>query len=272
MRYPHHHPRATARATLRPWIAACALAFALLPGIATAERLAALRGDTPPPSAQRAPASLAPAPVPSDRAARPVAAIANTANQATIGALLPERIADGERYYTNYDVRFSEPGATAPVRYTVDGILPVGVFMDGDGRLVGRPGQSGSFNFTVRATDADGRSAERAYNLRVGVRPLTLSPAAGALRAIAPRVTIYALQLLASGGNKNYRYRIVGGALPDGMTLSQDGLLRGVVGAPGEYVFDVEAFDVGHERGDPSARVVNRYTLSSPPFDAALSL
>jgi outer membrane autotransporter protein len=249
MQHPHHHARAAARARLRPWIAAAALVFMLLPGIASAaaNRVAAVQVDT----AQQH---------------------AVNRDQAALGALLPERIADGERYYTDYDVRFSLPGATAPVRYTVDGILPLGVFMDGDGRLVGRPGQSGSFNFTVRATDAEGRSAERAYNLRVGVRPLTLSPAAGALPAIAPRVTIYELQFVARGGNKDYRYRIVGGALPDGMTLSERGLLRGVVGAAGEYVFDVEAFDVGHERGDPSARVVNRYTLSSPPFDASLSL
>ncbi|MCG3162016.1 MAG: hypothetical protein JMDDDDMK_03244 [Acidobacteria bacterium] len=67
------------------------------------------------------------------------------------------------------------------------GALPAGLVV-GDGAIVGTPTQAGLFNFTVRATDANGCQGARAYTLRINAAPLAIVSAASykAGGALAP--------------------------------------------------------------------------------------
>src|SRR5207244_4602611 len=69
--------------------------------------------------------------------------------------------------------------------------------------------------------------------------------------AIAPQIlgggranVAYSQQLSVYGGYAPYSYSVTSGALPNGMTLSADGLLAGTPDAPaGQYAFAVQATD-----------------------------
>ena len=54
----------------------------------------------------------------------------------------------------------------------------------------------------------------------------------------------YKQQLGANGGQPPYRWFVVSGALPPGLTLSQDGSIQGVPAAAGTYDFGVQVFDI----------------------------
>jgi hypothetical protein len=58
-----------------------------------------------------------------------------------------------------YSVRMGASGGTTPYRFSTEGVLPAGFVVSGDGVVTGTPTASGSFDFDVRLTDAQGRFA-----------------------------------------------------------------------------------------------------------------
>ncbi|MBD2722084.1 T9SS type A sorting domain-containing protein [Hymenobacter sp. BT189] len=90
-----------------------------------------------------------------------------------------------------YSQVITASGGTAPYTFAVSaGALPAGLALAAGGTLAGTPTASGTFNFTVRATDATTGAgpynSSRAYTLAVAAQPGTaaptvLAPANGAL-------------------------------------------------------------------------------------------
>ena len=72
---------------------------------------------------------------------------------------------------TIYNQAFSQTGASsASVSYSLSaGALPSGLLLSPAGVLSGNPTSSGTFNFTVRATDASGCQGTQSYTLAVAV-------------------------------------------------------------------------------------------------------
>jgi outer membrane autotransporter protein len=71
-----------------------------------------------------------------------------------------------------YAQALSARGGTAPYAFAIDaGTLPAGLALADDGSLSGTPAEDGTFDFTVRATDALGFSGTRRYALVVIARP-----------------------------------------------------------------------------------------------------
>jgi hypothetical protein len=62
-----------------------------------------------------------------------------------------------------------------------------------------------------------------------------------------------------------YTWGIVGGALPDGLTLSSTGLISGVPAAHGEFTFVVKVFDNGEPTGTGSKEF--KLTLKIAPLE-----
>jgi len=83
------------------------------------------------------------------------------------------------------------------------GALPSGLVLSSAGVLSGTPTVTGSFTFTVTATDASGCSGTATYTLSVCVSGLTLSP--GTLPA-ATVGTAYGQTLAAIGGAPPYAF------------------------------------------------------------------
>ncbi|WP_312772289.1 putative Ig domain-containing protein [Pseudoxanthomonas mexicana] len=117
-----------------------------------------------------------------------------------------------------YTQALSARGGTAPYTFTLDaGTLPTGMTLSAEGALSGTPSATGSFEVTIRATDALGFSGTRTYALTVIARPdPTRDPEVrGLLEAQAE-----ATRRFAAGQIANFQQRLEqlhGGATAEGM-------------------------------------------------------
>jgi uncharacterized protein YhjY with autotransporter beta-barrel domain len=134
-------------------------------------------------------------------------------------------------------VTFSASGGQAPYTYAFTGSRPSGVQLTGD-TLSGTPGQDGAFEFTISATDAQGRVGKRTYNLVIDLA-LTISPdTLPAAQLNEP----YSQTLTAAGGTGSYAF-FYQGTLPPGMSMSGAGEVRGTPTATGSYQFTARVRD-----------------------------
>ncbi len=76
-----------------------------------------------------------------------------------------------------YSQTITASGGTAPYTFIVaSGALPSGLTLSSSGVISGAPQQSGLFNFTIRATDANGCQGSRAYSLAILPAPAVDGP------------------------------------------------------------------------------------------------
>jgi hypothetical protein len=148
---------------------------------------------------------------------------------------------------------FSATGGRPP--YTFAGTnLPAWLSLSADGMLQGTPTAVGNCSFSVRVTDAGGFTTSQEYLLQIRVPPLDISPSTlpdGIL------YRSYSQQLTASGGTPPYSFS-VSGQLPQGLSLSTDGLLRGLGSSEGTFRFEVVARDANGTTGIRSYSLVMR--------------
>jgi len=142
---------------------------------------------------------------------------------------------------TAYSQTLSATGGVAPYSFAISGgALPPGLSLTSAGLLGGTPTTSGTFNFTVTATDVNGFTGSQAYALTISAPAITLAP------ATLPDGTAgsaYAQLLSASGGAAPYAFAVSAGSLPPGLVLAPDGRLSGTPTTPGTFGFTVTASD-----------------------------
>ncbi|WP_166767386.1 putative Ig domain-containing protein [Xanthomonas arboricola] len=136
-------------------------------------------------------------------------------------------------------------GGTAPYRYALTaGALPNGVIVDAaTGALSGTPTLSGTFNFTLTATDSTpspAAQASRSYTLTIAAPVVVIAPTT---LPAATRGTAYSQTLSASGGTAPYTYAVSAGSLPAGITLASNGTLSGTATVEGSFNVTVTATD-----------------------------
>ncbi len=161
----------------------------------------------------------------------------------------------------SYSASISASGGIGAYSYTISaGALPTGVSLNGSsGALSGTPTAAGSFNFTVRASDANGFAGTRAYTVAVGVPTLTLTPASLPAAAVAAP---YSVTFSAAGGTASYSYALTSGVLPSGITLNPGtGVLSGTTIQAGSFPVTVRATDSSTGAGAPFS-VQSSYTLA----------
>ncbi|MBI3681179.1 MAG: putative Ig domain-containing protein [Acidobacteria bacterium] len=141
----------------------------------------------------------------------------------------------------NYEQIFTATGGLSPYTWGLSGNVPPGLTLDSlSGVLRGTPTQAGSFDITIRVTDSLGLTGARTYILVVlgGLRITTQSLADGVER------TSYSQPLDATGATAPVAWRIISGALPDGLSLnSATGLISGIPTRAGISNFTLEATD-----------------------------
>ncbi|MCW0389332.1 hypothetical protein NB722_003871 [Xanthomonas sacchari] len=146
---------------------------------------------------------------------------------------------------TSYSQTLTASGGTAPYGFAITtGTLPVGMLLSSAGVLSGTPSGTGSFNFTVSATDSGASpiSGSRAYTLTVAAPTVTL-PATTLPNGTAGQAYSAAITQ-ASGGIAPYTYAVTAGALPAGMTVnSATGALSGTPTVTGNFSFTLVATD-----------------------------
>ena len=115
--------------------------------------------------------------------------------------------------------------------------------MNTNGTLSGTPTASGTFTFTVTATDIYGCTTSTVYNWVISPCPaITLNP--NTLPNGTPG-TAYSQTITQTGGTNPTTYAVISGALPPGLTLATGGGLTGTPTTPGTYTFTVQSTSVG---------------------------
>ena len=149
-----------------------------------------------------------------------------------------------------YRARLAVVGGAAP--YTWEAVLPAGLGLDAAGTIAGQLERTGSFPFTLRVADRDGRTAERVLVLHVEPAPLRVNA-----RAL-PNATIgvpYEAELWVEGGVAPLRWS---GEPPAGLQLG-DGLLFGTpLGPSAVLAVDVRVRDAARQTVSASYRLVVR--------------
>ncbi len=139
-------------------------------------------------------------------------------------------------------VTFTAAGSIGGVTFSETGALPTGMGFTG-GVLSGTTTQTGSFPFTVTATDSNGCTASRDYLLVVSCAGTTIALSPGSLPAVAANAAFPTTTFTASGGTGPYTFQQVG-TLPSGMQFLTD-TLSGTPTQTGTFPITIAATDAG---------------------------
>jgi uncharacterized protein (TIGR03437 family) len=152
--------------------------------------------------------------------------------------ITPDSLPDGP-VNTAYNRTLTASGGTGPYSFAVTtGTLPNGLTLSSAGAISGTPTRSGSFSFTVRATDANGCAGTKSYTLAITCPTVTITPAT--LPDGAGGVA-YSRTLTASGVPGPFSFAVTSGSLPGGLTLSSGGVLSGTPNTAGAFNFTITA-------------------------------
>ncbi len=159
-----------------------------------------------------------------------------------------------------YSFRFTASGGVGPMRWTrVSGRLPPGIELAADGTLSGVPTSAGKYTFTVSLTDAgivDASAVTKMVTVQIDgmLSILTPSPLATGVEG-----KDYFLAFRVAGGIPPLQWSVTGGKLPDGLTLTAAGELRGIPSPAAHHGFLIRVID-------GAGRSVDRnYTLTIDP-------
>jgi hypothetical protein len=140
-----------------------------------------------------------------------------------------------------YSAVFLADGGVPPYVWSLlSGQLPPGLNLNPNGSVSGTPTLDGAFSFVVQVTDDKKRIGFAGFTIVIGQRtPLTVtfSGQNGALNAP------YSGVVSASGGTAPYRFSVLAGKLPPGLTLNSNGSMSGSPTEVGTFPFTVQASD-----------------------------
>lgn len=121
------------------------------------------------------------------------------------------------------------------------GTLPTGITLNTSGVLAGTPSQSGTFNFTVSASDSEATPQVASQTFSLGVQAALSITTTTVTNAISG--SAYSTTLTGTGGQSPYKWNLASDTLPIGMTLSTAGVFAGTSSQSGTFNFTVSAAD-----------------------------
>ncbi len=140
-----------------------------------------------------------------------------------------------------YSAQFESANSAGGVSYGLEGgALPPGLTLSAAGNLSGTPTTAGSYNFTVRARDANGDATDAAFSLTVTSNLAIVNSSNFPLATLNES---YTATLQAANGTSPYTWAVSSGSLPAGLSLSSGGTLSGTPTQTGTSNFAITATD-----------------------------
>ncbi|MDX2044585.1 MAG: putative Ig domain-containing protein [Acidobacteriota bacterium] len=174
-------------------------------------------------------------------------------------SVLPVTISTGTANVA-YSQSFSHTGGIGSVTFSQSGKLPTGISFSG-GTLSGTPTQTGSFPISITATDSNGCTATRNYNLVVNCQAISINPTT--IPAGTANVA-YSQTFSQVGGIGSVTFTLQG-ALPNGMNFV-GGTLSGTPTQSGSFPITVTATDSNNCTGFRDyVLLINCSTISVNP-------
>jgi hypothetical protein len=141
----------------------------------------------------------------------------------------------------------------------VDGRVPDGLSFAGDSLrltrstgVLGRPTTVQTSTFTIQVSDGSGATARKTFSITINpARALVITNQSGTLAPGQVGVS-YAIGVFADGGVSPYRWSVVAGQLPPGLSLTTSpGRITGTPTTSGTFTFTLRVTD---ERGQTATR------------------
>lgn len=172
-----------------------------------------------------------------------------------------------------YSSKLRVVGGSSPYSTVmVSGPIPAGLTFDASTfTLSGTPLENSQVNFSFSPllifTDADGNTFEHHSYFSIAASPTsTIQINTGS--NLGTRVpNVFFSQQFSACCLPSYGWTVVGGALPPGVTLSNDGILSGTPTAEGTYTFLVQVFDPTN----PANSASRQFTLIITSFSPAVA-
>jgi hypothetical protein len=141
----------------------------------------------------------------------------------------------------SYDKDIDASGGSAPYTFAVTGgSLPPGLHLDPDSHLRGTPTATGTYTFTITATDSHGCMGSRTYTISVNCPAINVGPGSLPNGKVGQA---YNKTVTGGGGTAPYTFSVASGSLPPGLTLAPSGAITGTPTASGTYTFSIKATD-----------------------------
>ena len=157
-----------------------------------------------------------------------------------------------------YEVGLFAMGSPLPLTVSISaGRLPNNLMLGSNGWITGTPDTEELQEFTVRATASGNAFAEKVFRLRVGPPTVRLTITTDSLPAAFAR-SRYDVPMLAAGGTGIYTWA-TDSVLPEGLTLTTDGRLRGEPLVVGEYSMTATVTD---EIGESAATTLPLFVVT----------
>jgi hypothetical protein len=173
-------------------------------------------------------------------------AVINQVVNCPVITLSPTTLPNGQAGVA-YNQTLTASGGVAPYTFLVTaGALPTGLALSASGLISGTTSIVGTFNFTVRATDANSCTGTQAYSLVIACPVITVSPANLPNSQVN---AVYNQTLTASGGTAPYTFSVINGSLPTGLTFTSAGVLSGTPTVTNTFNFTVQARDANNCTG-----------------------
>ncbi len=156
--------------------------------------------------------------------------------------IAPSTLSDGLVGAPYTPVQFTQTGSPTTVTWTLQsGTLPAGMTLTGGGMLSGTPTSTGTFTFTIRATDVNGCFGEMTFTIHITCPAIVVNPAT--LTDGTVGVGYGPVNFSQSGSTGTPTFSVTAGTLPTGLSLTTGGVLSGTVTVAGPSSFTVSATD-----------------------------
>lgn len=175
-----------------------------------------------------------------------------------------------------YSASAPASGGTAPYTWSISsGTLPAGLTLDtSTGAITGTPTSAGSRTFTASVTDSGLPATNDAHQFTVTVAASgSALHVSGGTRPGGTQGIGYESDLSATGGTGALLWSLVGGALPDGLSLDAGtGAITGIPTGSGTSTATVQVLDDANLSSTATASITITITASADPSITTSSL